>query len=183
MGFILDVDLETSEGPSHEVYVRMESLTFNKVTSMAQFQITYWHDQSQAIKFNRTYLSEQKKNAVGLIQEKVIYFEDPESEGVEILFPHHLKVPVVREDTVDVPVYEMKEVQREVPYISFDENGDEITKTRVVTREEQVKVGTRTKVEQVIDGTLLNNIFGFCYEQIRKELEKYLPSEKIITVK
>jgi len=61
MGFVLDVDLETSEGPSHEVYVRIESLSFNKVTSKVQFQLTFWQDRDQAIRFNRTLLSEPKK--------------------------------------------------------------------------------------------------------------------------
>jgi hypothetical protein len=40
MGFILNVDLETSEGPSHEVYVRIESLTYNKVANDIAVQLT-----------------------------------------------------------------------------------------------------------------------------------------------
>jgi hypothetical protein len=87
MGFVLNVDLETSEGPSHEVYTRIESLSYNKVTSEVRFQLTYWLDRDHAIRFNRTYLSEERKNAIGLVQERVLYFEDDISDGKEVLLP------------------------------------------------------------------------------------------------
>lgn len=183
MGFILDVDLETSEGPSHEVYGRIESLTFNKVTSTVQFQITYWVDQKSAIKFNRTFLDEEQRNAEGLVQERVLYFKDEESEGEEVLFKHHMKVPLVTEKEIEVPKYEMQAVEREVPYVSFDENGDEVTKLRTVIAEEKVRVGTEIKKSEVIDTSLLRDIFGFCYKKIYEDLAQHIPVENIITVK
>lgn len=183
MGFVLDVDLETSQGPSHEVYVRIESLTFNKVTSLMQFQITYWQDRDQAIRFNRTYMSEERKNAVGLIQEKVVYFNSADSEGEEILLPHHMKVSVSRKKEVEVPLFEDVEVEVEVPYVSFDENGDEITKYRKITKTESKQVGTEFKKQEVIDGTLLKDTFGFCYGKIKEKLSEFFPAERILTVK
>lgn len=179
MGFILDVDLETSEGPSHEVYVRVESLTFNKVTSMVQFQITYWQDQKHAIKFNRTTLDEEVRSATGLIQERVLYFEDTDSDGVEILFPHHMKIPMTSRSEVEVPKYETQTVEREVPYVSFDENGDEITKYRTVVREEKVKVGVETTVKETINTALLSDIMGFIYGKIKEKLSEFIPVDKI----
>lgn len=183
MGFILDVDLETSEGPSHEVYVRVESLTFNKVTSMVQFQITYWQNQDYALRFNRTTLEEQPRNAVGLVQERVLYFENETSDGVEILLPHHMKVPLVSEEQIEVPMYEVVSVEKEVPFVSFDENGDEIIKTRIVTREEKVKTGTKVEVKQVINNSLLGNLIGFIYSKIKERLSEVIPADKILTVK
>lgn len=183
MGFVLDVDLETSQGPSHEVYVRVESLTFNKVTSMVQFQITYWQDQKSAIRFNRTTLDEELRSATGLVQERVLYFEDEDSDGKEILLPHHMKVPLAVREVIEVPKYEMVEVEREVPYISFDANGDEVTKYRKVLREERKNVGTESKVTEVINTALLGDIMGFIYKNIKEKLSEYIPTEKIITVK
>lgn len=183
MGFVLDVDLETSQGPSHEVYARIESFTYNKVTSMIQFQITYWQDRDHAIRFNRTYMSEPKKSAIGLIQERVIYFNNTESEGEEYLLPHHMKVPVVRTGEVEVPIIEDIQVETEVPYVSFDENGDEITKYRKVFKTEQKQTGTEIKEQQIIDGTLLRDTFGFCYGKVKEELSKFFPKEKIVTVR
>lgn len=183
MGFILDVDLETSEGPSHEVYVRVESFTFNKVTSMVQFQITYWQDQKSAIRFNRITLDEEPRSAVGLIQERVLYFEDENSDGTELLLPHHMKVPLTVQEEVEVPKYETQLVEREVPYVSFDENGDEITKYRTVTKEEEVKVGVEKQFTEVISTTLLGNVMGFIYNKIKDRLSEFIPADKIITVK
>lgn len=180
MGFILDVDLETSEGPSHEVYVRIESLTFNKVTMEVQFQLTYWQDKNYANRFNRTYASENKKNAIGLIQERVILYEDESSEGTEILFPHFLRTPIVRHEEVEVPKYEIQQVEKEVPYISFDQEGNEITKIRKVTKEEKVKVGVEVKNEDIFDYSALRNIFEFSYNFARKELSKLIPDTNII---
>ena len=183
MGFVLDVDLETSQGPSHEVYVRIESLTFNKVTSMIQFQITYWQDRDHAIRFNRTYMSESKKSAIGLIQEKVIYFSNENSDGEEFLLPHHMKVPVVRVQEVEVPLIEEVEVETDVPYVSFDENGDEITKYRKIVKTEQKQTGVEIEEQEVIDTTLLKDTFGFCYSKIKQELSNFFPEEKILTVR
>lgn len=183
MGFILDVDLETSEGPSHEVYVRVESFTFNKVTSMVQFQITYWQDRNHAIRFNRITLDEPSRNANGLIQERVLYFENESSDGVEVLFPHHMKVPLVTRTEVESPKIELREVEKEVPYVSFDENGDEITKYRKVIKEERVVVGTQVEVKERIDHSLLGSLMEFIYGKIKEKLSEFIPAEKIIIVK
>ena len=183
MGFVLDVDLETSEGPSHEVYVRIESLSFNKVTSKVQFQLTYWQDRDQAIRFNRTLLSEPKKNAIGLIQERVLYFSDDLSDGKEILLPHHLVTYLTSKREIEVPVYEVQTVEKEVPFVSFDENGDEVIKHRTITKEEKVQVGTEKQYEDVIDGTLAGDLYGFCYKHIKATLSEWFPIDKIITIK
>jgi len=179
MGFVLNVDLETSEGPSQEVYVRIESLTYNKTTSEIRFQISYWQNRDKAIRFNRTYLQEEKNNAVGLIQEGVIYFKDEKSDGVQITFNQHMKVYTVVEEEVEIPIYENKQITKEVPYVSFDDNGDELILYRTVNLEEQVQTGTSKKVEQVISGGVLDDTFGFCYGKIYEELLRYFPKDKI----
>ena len=181
MGFILDVDLETSEGPSHEVYVRVESLTFNKVTMEVGFQLTYWESKEFAEKFNRTSTDEEPNNCVGLIQERVLYFEDDESDGKEILFPHHVKTRVVKVDKVEHPIYETKTREEEVPYVSFDENGEEVTKYRTVVTEEEVQVGVEIKETELFDYGALKNIFEFCYNHAKKILGELIPEDKILT--
>ena len=180
MGFILDVDLETSEGPSHEVYVRVESLTFNKVTMQVQFQLTYWESKKYAEKFSRFAVDDPPTNAVGLIQERVIYFEDDKSDGVEILFPHHLKTFITKVETTEIPIYETKQIEIEVPYVSFDENGEEITKYRKIFTEEEEQVGIETKEKELYDYTALENIFTFAYNHAKKVLGELIPIDKIL---
>lgn len=179
MGYILNVDLETSEGPSHEVYVRVESLTYNKVANEISMQLTYWLDQSYALAFNRAYLDEEPKNAVGLVQERLLYFEDENSDGKEILLPHFLKASVSVQREVKVPIFEDREVKKEVPYTSFDEDGDEITLYRTVSSKDRVKVGTKTEVKDVIDTSLLDDMFGFVYSKVKNELVKWFPDNTI----
>ena len=183
MGFVLNVDLETSEGPSHEVYTRIESLSYNKVTSEVRFQLTYWLDRDHAIRFNRTYLSEERKNAIGLVQERVLYFEDDISDGKEVLLPNHLKAPLVSVKEIEVPLYEVQEVETDAPYVSFDEQGEEVIKYRKVVKTEKVRVGVKVETAEVIDGSLAGDLYGFCYRHALKELTQWLPEDKIETVK
>jgi len=179
MGFKLNVDLETSEGPSHEVYVRVESLTYNKVTNEVSLQLTYWLDQSYALAFNRAYLDEEPKNAIGLVQERLLYFNGNDSEGIEILLPHFLKTTVTTTKKVEIPVYEERVGKKEVPYTSFDEEGEEITLYRTVTVKDKVKVGTKEEVRDVVDTSLLDNMFGFVYSKVKEELVKWFPDKTI----
>ena len=180
MGFILNADLETSLGPTHELYVRVEGFTFNKVTAQLSFQITYWIDRDKAVRFNKIYLEEDNKNAKGLIQNKVIHFADDEEEGKELELKQFYKVLVANEDEVEVPIFEDQEVRKVVPYISFDENGDEITKYREVIRKQKVQVGVKKETRSVIDVKAFNNIYEYCYTRLQEYLSTLFPLESIV---
>ena len=180
MGFILNADLETSLGPTHELYVRVEGFTFNKVTAQLSFQITYWIDRDKAVRFNKIYLEEDNKNAKGLIQNKVIHFADDEEEGKELELKQFYKVLVANEDEVEVPIFEDQEVRKDVPYISFDENGDEITKYREVIRKQKVQVGVKKETRSVIDVKAFNNIYEYCYTRLQEYLSTLFPLESIV---
>lgn len=182
MGYVLNADLETSLGPTQELYVRVEGFTFNKVTAQLSFQITYWIDRDHAIKFNKVYLEEENKNAKGLIQNKVIYFENEESEGKEMQLEQFNRVLVADKQEIDVPVFEEQNVKIEVPYISFDENGEEVTKYREVIRKKKVQVGSNKETRSVIDVKAFNNIYGYCYKKLKEYLSTFLPEEAIVKV-
>jgi hypothetical protein len=179
MGYILNVDLETSNGPSHEVYVRIESFKVNRVTSKARFQLTYWIDKEHASRFNKTYVEEEDRPMVGLVRDKVIYYENDESEGVEKTVPNLIEVDLAREEEVTIPTLEEKEVTKEVPYTSFDENGEEIKLYRTITSIEKIETGMKKEMRKMIDPKLAANIFEFGYEKIKIELGKIFPSKKI----
>jgi len=65
MGFRLNVDLETGSGPTQEAYIRIDNYRFNKVTSELLITTTTWLNIEKAQAFNRKYLDENLKNAVG----------------------------------------------------------------------------------------------------------------------
>lgn len=179
MGLRLNVDLETNQGPSREVYVRIDNWKINRATADIVFTTTSWLDQSYADKFLRQYYDEPMRNSIGLISSKVIYYENDESEGTELLLDNLHKLPMAKEIDVEIPVYEKKKITKEVPYVSFDENGDEITLYRTIIQEENVEVGVNIEKKQVIDHTILNNLESVCYEELKLFYSQYFPIEKI----
>lgn len=182
MGFIINADFETNLGPTQELYVRVEGFTFNKVTAQLSFQITYWVDREHVIKFNKVFLEEPNKNAEGLVQNKVIYFENSNSDGKEIKFEQFYKTSVASEQEIDVPIFEEQDVKINVPYISFDENGDEVTKHREVVKRQKVQIGEKKEIRSVIDTKAFTNIYGYCYKKLGEYLSTFFDEKLIVKI-
>lgn len=183
MGLVLNVDLETNQGPSKEVYVRIDNWKINRTTSDIVFTTTTWLDRSYGDAFLREYYDEPMKNSIGLVSSKVVYYPTDESDGIEVNLENLHRLPMVREKDVEFPIYETKKVTKEVPYVSFDEEGEEITLYRTVTQEEQVQVGVDVQTKQVIDHTVLNNLEDYCYGELKLYYQQFFPEHKIEIVK
>jgi len=179
MGFRLNVDLETSAGPTQEAYIRIDNYRFNKVTSELTVTTTCWLDSEKAHSFNRSTLDEPLGNAVGLIGSKVLYYPDEVSDGIELEIPNLFKGTVVEKKEIEVPIYENKQVTKKVPYISFDKMGEEITLTREVTETKKVEVGSNTVVKEVINPELISDLYGFSYKLVKEKLTEFFPEEQI----
>lgn len=180
MGLVMKIDLETSAGPTKEGYCRIDTYRIDKVTSRLRFAVTYWMSEKDAAEFNRTYLDEDLKQARSLFSSKVVYYPDQLSDGDEVDLPTFFDVNMAEAIVVDEPILEEQEVEREVPYISFDDNGDEITKTRIVKKKEQVEVGRKTVKRERIDNGIIGDLPTYCYYHIEKELRKIFPKGEII---
>lgn len=179
MGFRLNVDLETGSGPTQEAYIRIDNYRFNKVTSELVLTTTTWLDVERAHAFNRKYLDENLKNAEGLVSQNVLYYPTPDSEGEELTIPIVFKAPLVETQEVEFPIYEDQESIEEIPYVSFDENGDEITKYKAEVVVKKVLVNSYTETKEVINTELLSNLYEFSYEVVRKKLTELFPEDKI----
>lgn len=179
MGYKLNVDLETSSGPSYEVYTRIESMVVNRTTSKLRLQLTYWIDKEHAIKTNRVYVEDELIAKVGMIQDKVLYYENDETEGKELILPTLIEEDIAEEVEVEIPIFEKQETIRKVPYISFNEMGEEITLEREVKSEKEVKVGTEVELRKVINIKLVDNIYEYSYKIIKDKLGKLIPENKI----
>ena len=180
MGLCIKVDLETSWGPTKEAYVRIDSYRIDKVSSRLRFAVTYWATVEQAAKFNRSYLEEELKQAKGLFSSRAVYYEDHLSEGDEIDLPTFFDIKLAELVTVDEPITEMQKVEKEIPYISFDEDGEEVTKYRNVTKNENVVIGSKTVKKNRVDNSIIGDLPEYCYNYIRKELKKIFPKGEII---
>lgn len=179
MGFRLNVDLETGSGPTQEAYIRIDNYRFNKVTSELLITTTTWLNIEKAQAFNRKYLDENLKNAVGLVASEVLYYPSPDSEGEEITIPNVFKAAVVEEEEITFPIYEEQETIVQVPYVSFDANGDEVTKYKDEIRKIQLEVDSYKEVKRVVKPELLSNLYEFSYSVLFNELAELFPEDKI----
>ena len=183
MGFIINADLETSQGPTQELYVRVEGFSFNKVTAQLGFQVTYWIDREHAIRHNRVYLEEEVRPMEGLVQNKIMYYDSPSSDGKELELSQYIKSEVAEQREVDIPEYGEEDVIEKVPYVSFDENGDEVIKYREVIKQKTVLKGTKKEKRTVIDLKAFDNLYEYCYKRLYEYLSRFIAEEKIETVK
>ena len=179
MGLRINVDLETSGGPTQDLYVRLDTLNLNKVASKIKYVVSYWIDKDHALRFNRTYLEQPRPGANGILAREVVYYENEESDGTELTLPLAFEAYPVSKQVISLPVFEMKPTVVEVPYISFDENGDEVTKYRKIEEEKRVEVGTKEEERHIIDNTKLFNIQETCYEDLRIKLTEFFPEDSI----
>jgi hypothetical protein len=179
MGLRLHVDLETNRGPTKELYVRIDSWKINMTVNEVKFTTTSWLDKSYGDRFLRKYFTDALQPAVGLVGGKVIYYDVPSSDGEELIIDNLYIAPMFIEKEVTEDVLEERTVKKEVPYVSFDENGDEVTLYRTVDVPEKVKVGTETEIQKVVDYTIVDRLREFSYDYLAEELSKVFPKDKI----
>ena len=180
MGLQLNVDLDTNVGATKQAYLRLETCRINKVQAQIEFTTSVWVNKESADKFYRKYVDDPLTNASGLLTREVVYYKDDfDSKGVQVILDNYFKVPCVTEVEVEEPIYENQKTSKTVPYISFDENGEEVVKEKVVEKVEQVQVGIDKIKKQLIDYSLMENPITFAYEFLKYELSKHFPSESI----
>lgn len=179
MGFRLNVDLETGSGPTQEAYIRIDNYRFNKVTSEIVLTTTTWLNKDKAHSFNRKYLDESLKNAEGLVASNVLYYDGPESEGIEVEIPILFKAYLAETIEQEFDTFDKKEVIEQVPYVSFDSNGDEVTKYKDELVTKEIKTGSYKEKKDVINIEVLNNLYEYAYNVVKKKLAELFPEDKI----
>lgn len=179
MGIVIKADLETNAGPTNELYIRIDTWKVNLSVAKIRFTTTSWLNKKYADKFLREYADQPLRNSIGIVGTKLIYYPE-EGEEKEFDITNLFDMPMHEDQLVEEPIYETKEVSKELPYVSFDENGDEITLYRTVKQEEKVQVGTEEQTRQVINYSLVNNLEQVTYEYLKKQLINYFPESSII---
>ena len=180
MGLVIQADLETNQGPTKELYIRIDSWKINKTIGEITFTTTSWLNKRYADRFLRTYTDEELKPAVGLVSAKIVLYDEKENkEGLDITLNNLFKAPMTTEKVLELDILEDKQVSKEVPYTSFDDDGEEITLYRTIKQVEKVKIGTEEIVKEVFDYSPIDNLGQFCYEYLKNKLEDYFPAESI----
>lgn len=182
MGLCVNVDIETSAGPTQDMYARIDNIRLNKVAATIKYVVSYWVDKDHAMRFNRTYVEEARPGAVGILAREVVYYADENSEGKDIALPIAFDTYPTSRQEIRVPIYENVPIKVEVPYVSFDENGEEVTKYRTVEEYKKEEVDSKVEVRHIIDNSKINNLQQFCYEDLAERLTEFFPKESIQNV-
>lgn len=178
MGLVLNLEVETNRGPTQTLFFRIDSYRINSTVNEIIFTTTSWLSKEYADKTLRTYVDEPIHPSVGLVSNKVIEYHTDEN-GKEVIVENLYKLQMSKISNIDEPIYEEKEVTKELPYISFDEDGNEITLYRTVTTTEKVQVGVNNKDRELVDHSFLDNLKLNCYNYLKKELSKIFPEDKL----
>ena len=180
MGLRLNVDLDTNRGQTNEAYILLESVRFNRVNTRVEFTTSLWLNRDAALAFQKKYIDSPLGSSEGMIQREVIYYKNSkDTKGTEITLDNYFIVDIAREEEVITPVYDKKEVVKKVPFITFDDEGEEIVQEKEITKLERVKVGENKEIKKVFDISLVHNIFEFTYGELRKKLSEHFPIEKL----
>ena len=179
MGIIINSEIETNQGPTNKLYFRIDSWKVNRTVGDITFTTTSWLNKSLGDNFVRIYYDEALRSAGGLVSSRIVHYKGPKSKGKELNIDNLYKVPMYNEVEIEEPVFTSKSVSKEAPYVSFDENGDEITLYKTIIHQEQVQSGTKKVTKKLMDYSVINRLEEFCYEHLAKELEKYFPKKNI----
>jgi len=179
MGYILKGDFETTYGELAEIYTHIQSFHFNRSTGICTFSYTYWPDKSMADKHTPVYEGDTPTKTLTMIGEEIIKY-DQSGREIDILLPHSLNSFAGTVKTVEEPVYEEQSLIETVPYISFDENGDEVTKYKEVEKVNKVQIGTKNIIKNTFDPELIDSINTFGYKLLQKHLFKWFLTQEIV---
>lgn len=162
MGLLIKGDFETEKGQSSQIYCCLESFCYDKRNNTVKATITYW---------NSAFGTRDGSNN---IVPTIIAYTQASKKGEEVNLPNRFIFDLDEEVETIEPIFEIKEVIEEVPYVSFDENGDEITKYRQILTEKKIKVGEENKKKKVKNIDLIKeDVFKTIYNRLKEELEKF----------
>ena len=171
MGLQIDLELETNRGPTSELYIRIDSWRVNRTVNEIIFTTTSWLSKEYADRTLRKFITDPIPPSIGLVGSKLISYQNSR-QGEELIIENLYKMSMAKEQQVDIPVYEAKSTTKEHPYVSFDEDGNEVTVYRSVTSTENVQVATDKKNKLVVDYKIINNLEDNCYSYLIEQLSE-----------
>jgi hypothetical protein len=175
MGFIVKQPLETNQGLLTEAYVRIEMYRVDMFYGLLHTTIAMYPSRQAALETFPVYFGEVNPHPSQIVGVSIVYNDQ------EIQYPTYFEIPLVKDQEIEVPVFEDVLETKTSTYYDFDDNGDIVEKTREDQVTRTVQTGTQTIVKQKIDINKNNgNIYSFAYEQIKKEFGAIFGDENII---
>ena len=167
MGLLFNLDTDTVKGSTKSLYCRISQITIQKEVNRVIISLSY-------------YSNLEKTEPVDSISYEVIVYDEENLEGKELRLPSVLKLDLTQKVVIKEPIYNKELVNERVPYVSFDEEGEEITKYRELEIEKNIKVGEEERELHIsaLDA-IQKDIFQFCYNKVKEELSSIFPNIEI----
>lgn len=182
MGLTIKGDFDTSYGTATNIYATVGSFHFKKYTGIVFFNYTYWISKSYADRYYIKYEGQATlPEPTGKISERVVYYPPNNSFPKDYILPHGLEFFLGSPQEVELPEVKVIEKEEQVPYITFDKEGNEIIAYRKeITREEVITQDSVFETRNVLDLSLLNNIYSFGYSKLVDHLKGFIPEGNLI---
>jgi hypothetical protein len=175
MGFIVKQPLETNQGLLTEAYVRIEMYRVDMFYGLLHTTIAMYPSRQAALETFPVYFGEVNPHPSQIIGVSIVYNDQ------EIQYPTYFEIPLVKDEEVEVPVFEEVTETKTSKYYDFDEDGNIVEKEKQTEVKKIVQTGVQAIVKQKIDINKNNgNIYSFAYEQIKREFGTIFGDENII---
>lgn len=174
MGLIIKNELDTSIGTITDLYAVVTQYRVHRRSGQIRANVEYFTSKQNYQLTLLKYIGETQPNnpidGSQLLVEDVVCY-DKKDKPTEVKLPIHLDYNFSIEKEVEIPIFEIQRTEEEVPYISFDKDGNEIKKLRNTIRHNQVQVGVDKKIENVIDWGLVENPLKFIYTRLKEDIQ------------
>jgi hypothetical protein len=175
MGFIVKQPLETNQGLLTEAYVRIEMYRVDMFYGLLHTTIAMYPSRQAALETFPVYFGEVNPHPSQIVGVSLVYNNE------EIEYPTYFEIPLVKDEEVEIPVFEEVTETKTSKYYDFDEDGNIVEREKQTEAKKIVQTGTQTIVKQKIDINKNNgNIYSFAYEQIKREFGAIFGDENII---
>lgn len=175
MGFIVKQPLETNQGLLNEAYVRIEMYRVDMFYGLLHTTIAMYPSRQAALETFPIYFGEVNPHPSQIVGVSIVY------NGDEIEYPTYFEIPLVKDEEVEVPLFEEVTETKTSKYYDFDEDGNIVEKERQTEIQKVVQTGIQRIIKQKIDiNKNGGNIYSFAYEQIKREFGVIFGDENII---
>lgn len=183
MGFVVKHPIKSMDGKSYdEFYVRIENYQLNKVLGNVGVSIAHYEDTASAKKAIPDYF-EDAPDGSGRISAAISIDDTVVDEDGNVLFPDWqmwYQYPLTEKVTVQEEVKTSTWAPKQVEYIDFDEDGNEVTKTKEEWFE-TIEV-TYKDVEKTLKNIQLlgPDPYSYCYALLKGTYAEIFGEENII---
>jgi len=174
MGFYVTASIENDGNSYDNFYVRIENYAVRKHNGNVAVNIAHYMSKEGAAKAMPPHIEDIHQNS----GEELLRLTHTYN-GIEKSYPFHYEFPLTEEETVMVTTYSSSFSTQQIEYTDFDDDGNEVIKTRD-QQIETVHTGSQNVVKNKVNLDLMTgSIYTYAYEKIINEYAKVYGSENI----